>query len=45
MKFRELNKNEYNQKKENNVELKSHEFYLEDLKNLVMKFVLQIIYQ
>jgi len=32
MKFRELNKNEYNQKKENNVELKSHEFYLEDLK-------------
>ena len=32
MKLRELNKTEYNQKIENNVELKSHEFYLEDLK-------------
>ena len=32
MKLRELNKTEYNQKKENNIELKSHEFYLEDLK-------------
>lgn len=44
MKLRELNKTEYNQKIENNVELKSHEFYLEDLKSLVIYFVKNIIY-
>jgi len=47
MKLRELNKTEYNQKKENNIELKSHEFYLEDLKKrgILPYFVLCILYR
>ena len=41
MKIRELNKTEYREKKENNIELKSHEFYLEDLKKSSDEFCQQ----